>query len=114
MHHDTVTMRDVLVLFVDLIVMTVRLMQRGGVRSVVAASVLLRHQPLVLKRPLQRAPDLRSVDRSVASLCAVHLRPARLLRSAIVLRPATILHYHRTLVRRKYQVLLRRAAAPLT
>lgn len=98
-------MRDVLILLVHLIVTAVRLIRPGGVRSVVAESVLLRHQLLVLKRPRQRAPDLRTVDRIIAGLCAGLMRPARLLRSAIVLKPATILHFHRSLVRRKYRSL---------
>ncbi len=96
-------MRDVLVLFVHLIVTIVRLMRPGGVRSVVAECVLLRHQLQVLNRPRQRAPDLRPIDRFIAGLCAGLMRPARLLRSAIVLKPATILHFHRALVRRKYR-----------
>jgi len=62
----------------------------GGVRSVVAESVLLRHQLQVLKRPRQRAPDLRPVDRFIAGLCAGLMHPARILRSAVVLKPATI------------------------
>ena len=33
------------------------------------------------------------------------MRPARLLRSAIVLKPSTILSFHRTLVKRKYRLL---------
>ncbi len=33
------------------------------------------------------------------------MRPTRLLRSAIVLKPSTILSFHRTLVRRKYRLL---------
>jgi hypothetical protein len=33
------------------------------------------------------------------------MRPARLLRSAIVLKPATILKFHRSLVKRKYREL---------
>jgi hypothetical protein len=41
-------MRDALVLLVHLIVTIIRLIQPGGVRSVVAESVLLRHQLLVL------------------------------------------------------------------
>lgn len=91
-------MRDILILLVHLIVTAVRLMRPGGVRSIVAESVLLRHQLLVLKRPRQRAPDLRPVDRIVAGLCAEFMRPARLFRSAIVLRPATIMQFHRSLV----------------
>jgi len=98
-------MRDLLVLFVHLIVTVVRVIRPGGTRSVVAESVLLRHQLLVLKRPRQRAPDLQPVDRFIAGLCAGLMRPARLLRSAIVLKPATILNFHRLLVKRKYREL---------
>ncbi len=98
-------MRDVLILLIHLIVTAVRLIRPGGVRSVIAESVLLRHQLLVLNRPRQRAPNLRAVDRIVAALCAGIMRPARLFRSAIVLKPATILHFHHSLVRRKYREL---------
>ena len=98
-------MRDVLTLFVHLIVTIIRLMRPGGVRSIVAESVLMRHQLLVLKRPRQRAPDLRPVDRFIAGLCAGLMRPARLFRSAVVLKPDTILRFHRSLVRRKYREL---------
>ena len=98
-------MRDFLDLLIHLIVMIIRLMRPGGVRSVLAESVLLKHQLLVLNRPRQRAPDLRPVDRIIAGLCAGLLRPARLLRSAIVLKPATILQFHRSLVKRKYREL---------
>jgi hypothetical protein len=32
------------------------------------------------------------------------IRPARLVRSAIVLKPSTIMSFHRALVRRKYRL----------
>lgn len=78
-------MRDVLILVVYLIINVVRVMRPGGVRSVIAKSVFLRHQLLVLKRPRQRTPKLLPIERIVAGLCASLLRPAGLLRSAIVL-----------------------------
>ena len=108
-------MRDALILLVHLIVTIVRLMQPGGVRSVVAESVLLRHQLLILKRARLRAPDLRPGDRIVAGLCAGFMFPARLFRSAIVLKPTTILKFHRLLVKRKYRELFapkRKAGKP--
>lgn len=98
-------MRDVPILLVHLLVTVVRLMRPGGLRSIVAETLLLRHQLLVLNRPRRRAPDLRPVDRIVSGLCAGFMRPARLLRSAIVLKPATILTFHRSLVKRKYRQL---------
>jgi hypothetical protein len=48
-------MRDFLILFVHLIVVA-RLAKPGGLRSVVAESVLVRHQLLVLNRGRKRAP----------------------------------------------------------
>jgi len=98
-------MRDVTILLIHVIVTIIRLLQPGGVRSVVAESVLLKHQLLVLSRPRQRAPDLRPRDRIIAGLCAGLIRPARLLRSAFVLKPATLLAFHRSLVKRKYREL---------
>src|SRR5688500_20040872 len=98
-------MRDLAVLFVHLIATVARLLGRGGARSVVAESLLLKHQLLILNRSRARAPNLRPIDRVIASLCAGLMRPPRLLRSAIVLKPSTIMAFHRALVRRKYRLL---------
>jgi putative transposase len=98
-------MRHVLVLLVHLIVTTVRLAKPGGLRSVVAESVLVRHQLLILNRGRKRAPNLQVSDRIIAGLCSLLMRPARLLRSAIVSRPSTLLHFHQMLIKRKYRLL---------
>jgi hypothetical protein len=50
-------MRDFAVLFVHLIVTLARLAEPGGLRSVVAESVLIRHQLSVLSRGCKRAPN---------------------------------------------------------
>ena len=98
-------MRDVVILFVHVIVTVVRLAGPGGLRSVVAESVLVRHQLCILNRGRKRAPNLRSTERVIASLCALFMNPARVLRSAIVLKPSTLLHLHRVLAKRKYRML---------
>jgi len=72
---------------------------------VVAESLLVKHQLLILNRSRARAPVLRPTDRIVVGLCAILMSPARLLRSAIVLKPSTILSFHRALVKRKYRLL---------
>src|SRR5881296_2881821 len=87
------------------IVTVIRLARPGGIRSVVAESVLLRHQVLILNRCRKRAPNLRISDRIIAGLCTLLMRPSRVLRSAIVLKPSTLLHFHQMLVGRKYQLL---------
>ena len=98
-------MRDVVILLVHLIVTVVRLGRPGGLRSVVAESVLVKQQLRILNRGRNRAPNLRAVDRIIAGLCALFMNPARVLRSAIVLKPSTLLHLHHMLAQRKYRIL---------
>jgi len=98
-------MRDFAILFVHLIVTLARLAKPGGLRSVVAESVLVRHQLLILNRGRKRAPNLRARDRIIAGLCTLFMRPARVLRSAIALKPSTLLHLHSVLRKRKYRML---------
>ena len=79
--------RDFTLLCVHVIVTTARLASTGGLGSVVAESVLLRHQLLILNRGRKRAPNLRATDRIAAGLFTLFIRQARILRSAIVLKP---------------------------
>jgi putative transposase len=74
-------------------------------RSVVAESVLIKHQLLILNRSRKRSPNLRFSDRMVVGVCALLMRPRRLIHSAIVLKPSTLLRLHRALTKRKYRLL---------
>src|ERR1700745_2784725 len=99
-------MRDIFTLLLHAIVtIIIRLAQPGGLRAVVAESVLMRHQVLILNRGRKRAPNLRSSDRIIAGLCTLFIRPARVLRQAIVLKTSTLLHFHKMLVKQKYSLL---------
>ena len=98
-------MRDLVILLVHVFTTCARLLGPGGIRSVVAESVLVKQQLLILNRSRQRSPNLRSSDRLVAGLCALLIHPARLIRSAIVLKPSTLLKLHQTLKNRKYRLL---------
>ena len=98
-------MRDLVILFIHLIATFARHLGPGGIRSVVAESVLVKQQLLILNRSRQRSPNLRTSDRLVAGLCALLIRPARLIRSAIVLKPSTLLSLHQALRNRKYRLL---------
>ena len=96
-------MRDLAVLFLHLLATVARLAGPGGARSVVAESVLVTHQLLILNRSRKRSPNLRPADRVVVGLCALFMRPGRLIRSAIVFKPSTLLSLHRALIQRKYR-----------
>ena len=54
-------MRDLIILLVYVLTTVVRLVRPGGVRAVIAESVLTKHQLLILNRSRWRAPNLRTV-----------------------------------------------------
>src|SRR5262245_8774138 len=98
-------MRDLTILLVHLVTTVVRIAQPGGLRSVIAESVLIKHQLLIVNRSRRRAPNLRVLDRLIAGFCSLWIKPKRLMRSAITLKPSTLLSIHRALVQRKYRLL---------
>jgi hypothetical protein len=79
-------------------------------------SLLVKQQLLIVKRSRQRSPDLRLADRLVAGVCALLMRPGWQIRSAIILKPSTLLSLHRALTKRKYRRLfsaqVRKKAGP--
>jgi transposase InsO family protein len=98
-------MRELAILFVHLIATLAKCLRPGGVRGVLAESLLLKQQLIVLNRSRERAPNLRAADRVIAALYASFIEPRRLFRPAIVIKPSTILRFHRALVTRKYRLL---------
>jgi hypothetical protein len=80
--------RDLAVLFVHLLATVARLAGPGGVRAVLAESLLVKQQLLILNRSRKRSPSLRLADRVVAGVCTLLMRPSRLVRVAIVLDTA--------------------------
>ena len=61
-------MRDLAVLLLHLLATFARLAGPGGARSVVAESVLVKHQLLILNRSRKRSPNLRASDRVYGEL----------------------------------------------
>src|SRR5215831_1324466 len=98
-------MRDLIFLLVHVVATVLRVVQPGGLRAVIAESVLIKHQLLVLNRSRRRAPNLRILDRLIVGFCSLWIRPKRRRRLAIAFKPSTFLNFHRALVRRKYRLL---------
>jgi hypothetical protein len=71
-------MRNLAVLFIHFIAVLARLLGPGGVRSLIAESLLLKHQILILNRSRKRSPNLHVTDRILAGLLALLVRPTRL------------------------------------
>src|SRR6266481_6072392 len=80
-------MRVVLALVAHALATLGKLLGPGGVKTVVAENLLLRHQLLIITRPGKRAPNLRASQRLLLGFWSLFLNPRRLLRNAIVLKP---------------------------
>jgi putative transposase len=98
-------MGDLLVLLVHLLTTLARLLGPGGTRAVVAETLLVKHQLVILNRSRRRAPNLTATDRIVMGLCTLLMNPSRIRKVAATLKAATLLGFHQALKKRKYRCL---------
>jgi putative transposase len=105
-------MRDLLLLAIHLFVTTSKLLRPGGVRALAAESLLLKQQLIVSNRSRQRAPNLTTVDRFLLALIALFVRPRRIPKLCAIVKPATVLKFHKALVERKYRLLFSSCGRP--
>ena len=105
-------MKELLLALLHLAVTAAKLCRPGGVRAVIAENLLLKQQLIVLRRARQRAPNLRVGDRLLCGFGSFFLSPGRIRKVAIGVRPATLLAFHRALVRRKYRRLFSSSPRP--
>jgi transposase InsO family protein len=96
-------MVHLLILAVHLLATIAKLMRPGGVRAVVAESLLLKQQLLISGRARRRAPNLNSLDRLVLGLASLFIPASRLPKLAVAVQPRTLLRFHEALKRRKYR-----------
>jgi hypothetical protein len=94
-------MTDLLVLLAHLLTAIAKLLGPGGTRAVVADSLLMKQQLLILNRSRRRAPNLSAMDRILLGFWSLFLAPRRILRVAVIpVRAATT--YFRGAADREY------------
>ena len=98
-------MKNLLLLLVCFVSTAARLLRPGGAKTLLAESLLLRHQLLLLNRSRKRAPRLTALDRILLGFWTLLIHPRRLLKNAVILKPSTLFEFHRALVQRKYRLL---------
>ncbi len=81
------------------------LMGPGGAKAVVADSLLMKQQLLVINRSRQRAPNLSALDRFLLGFWSLFLSPHHILRAAVIIKPSTLLKLHEALKKHKYRLL---------
>src|SRR5258705_3607385 len=105
-------MHDLPLLAIHLFVTVAKLLRPGGVRAVVAKSLLLKQQLIVSNRSRQRAPNLSTLDRFVLGLITFLVSPRRLPKLSAIVKSATLYKFHKPLVDRKYRILFSSAGRP--
>ena len=98
-------MENLFVVFAHILATIAKLLSPGGAKALVSENLLLKQQLLVINRSRLRAPKLTPLDRLFLGFLATLLGPRRTSRSAITIRPSTILGFHQVLKKRKYRLL---------
>ena len=94
-------MQHIFLLLFHLVTSLGTLLRPGGIKALVAENLLLRQQLLILRRSRRRSPNLRTQDRLFLGLWSLFLRPRRLMHTAILVKPSTMLRCHRALTELK-------------
>jgi len=98
-------MKDLLILLAHLLTTIAKLLGPGGAKTIVADSLLMKQQLLIMNRTRRRAPNLSVVDRFLLGFWSLFLSPRHIQRAAVIIRPSTLLKLHRLLKQRKYRLL---------
>ena len=94
-------MKSVAFLLIHLLVLIAKSLRSGGIKTVVAENLLLKQQLIVLGRSRQKAPNLKTSERFVLGTLSLFMSTRRRLSAAVIIQPATLLEFHRALVKHK-------------
>ncbi len=105
LHLIYLRMKDLLVLLAHLLTTVAKLLEPGGARAVVADSLLMKQQLLVINRSRCRAPNFSRLDRILLGFWSLFRSPRRIQRAAVIIRPPTLQRFHEAPKKRKYRLL---------
>ena len=98
-------MKNLLILLAHLLTTLAKLLRPGGARAIVAVSLFVKQQLLIINRSRKRAPNLTPMDRTLLGFRSLFLKSHHIQRAAVILRPSTLLRFHNILKKRKYRLL---------
>ena len=98
-------MKNLFFVFAHILATIAKVLTPGGTKSLVSENLLLKQQLLIINRSRLRAPNRTPHDRLLFGFLATLLGPRRLRKSAIIIRPSTILGFHQALKKQKYRLL---------
>ena len=92
-------------LIIHFVATFIKLFKPGGVKLVMGESIAMKHQLILMNRARKRSPALVTRDRFLFGLLSILIGERRLQKVAVIMKPATILAFHKALVKRKYNKL---------
>lgn len=95
-------MPETIELLIHFFVSAIKLLKPGGVKVVMAETIAMKQQLIVMNRGKKRSPVLTTPDRFLFGILAVFIGGSRLNKIAVIIKPTTILVFHKSLVNRKY------------
>ncbi len=98
-------MLEIVELLTHFIATVVKLLKPGGVKVVIAETMVMKHQLVVMNRSKKRSPALITRDRFLFGILTLFIGERRLQKVAVIIKPATIFAFHKALVNRKYRKL---------
>ena len=99
------SMKNLLILLAHLLTTIAKLLRPGGARAIVADSLLMKQQLLIINRSRRRAPNFSALERFLFGFWSLFLNPRRIHQAAVIIRPSTLLNFHDMLNKRKYRLL---------
>ncbi|MEA2080594.1 MAG: hypothetical protein U9P00_12180 [Pseudomonadota bacterium] len=87
-------MKDLLLMLAHLLATLAKLLGPGGAKAIVADSLLMKQQLLIINRSRRRAPNLTPIDRILLGFWSLFLSPHGVRPAALILRPSTLLNFH--------------------
>ena len=95
-------MTDLMIFLAHLLITVAKLLGPGGAKAVVADNLQMKQQLLAMNRSRKRAPNLTTLDRFLPGFWSLFLNQKHIQRAAVIIRPSTLLKFHRLLKQRKY------------
>jgi hypothetical protein len=82
-------MKNLLLMLAHLLATIAKLPGPGGAKAIVADSLLMKQQLLIINRSPGRAPNLTATDRMLLGFWSLFLSPHGIRRAAVILKPST-------------------------
>jgi putative transposase len=96
-------MKWLIFLLINIITLLCQIVGKGGLKAVISENLILKQQLLIIHRSRKRAPALKPMERLMLGWLSMLISSKRLMKTAIIVKPSTLLRFHQALVKKKYQ-----------